>query len=140
MSIMTINGQLMIELAVRYSGMLKSIDRKLSAHGISMSEFLVLHQLYAAAEQSMSRVALAETVGLTASGVTRLLNPMEKNHLVEKEKNSRDARVSLVKLTQTGVEIYQDALVSFNHGTEAMTDRLTSAQLTQLLTLIGKLN
>ncbi|KDM93404.1 MarR family winged helix-turn-helix transcriptional regulator [Photobacterium galatheae] len=139
MSSMNLQGQLFMELTLIHTQMMKSIDRKLSAHGISVSEFFVLHQLSETSGQSMSRVALAEAVGLTASGVTRLLNPMEKNHLVEKEKNSRDARVSLVKLTPTGQEIYQDALVSFNHGAESMAEGMTVTQLNQLMGLLSKL-
>ncbi|GAB6262500.1 MarR family transcriptional regulator [Photobacterium sp. CCB-ST2H9] len=139
MSAMSPQGQLFMELTLIQTKLMKNIDRKLSAHGISVSEFFVLHQLSETAGQSMSRVVLAEAVGLTASGVTRLLNPMEKNHLVEKEKNSRDARVSLVKLTPTGQEIYQDALVSFNHGAEAMAEGMTTSQLNQMTGLLSKL-
>ncbi|QUJ68965.1 MarR family transcriptional regulator [Photobacterium sp. GJ3] len=139
MTAMNSQAQLFTTLAQTQVRLTKNMDRKLSAHGISLSEFLVLHQLSDTPEQVMSRVALAEAIGLTASGVTRLLNPMEKNHLVEKEKNSRDARVSLVKLTETGQTIYQEALVSFNHSAEMVAQGLTSSQVNQLIGLFGKL-
>jgi DNA-binding MarR family transcriptional regulator len=47
-------------------------------------------------------VDLAEKVGLTASGVTRLLVPMEKIGLVKRQANKQDARVSFVVLTPVG--------------------------------------
>ncbi|WP_244613062.1 MarR family winged helix-turn-helix transcriptional regulator [Modicisalibacter radicis] len=56
----------------------KKVGAALSAHGVGLSEYLVLNQLYVASNQNMRRSDLAEQVGLSPSGVTRLLNPMEK--------------------------------------------------------------
>lgn len=53
----------------------------------------------------MRRIDLADSVGLSPSAVTRLLAPMEKPGLVEKEANPRDARVSLVKLSTAGAGV-----------------------------------
>ncbi|MBA52979.1 MAG: MarR family transcriptional regulator [Pseudomonadales bacterium] len=91
----------------------KQIDLSLSYQGISFTEFLIMHYLYASPQHMMRRTDLADSVGITASGVTRLLAPMEKNRIVEKEKNPRDARQSLVKLTATGQQLYQDSMVGF---------------------------
>ena len=41
-------------------------------------------------------------MGLTASGVTRILAPMEKIGLIKKETAQRDARVSFVAITPAG--------------------------------------
>ncbi len=68
-----------------------------------------MDRLYQAADEAMRRIDLAESVGLSASGVTRLLLPMQKIGLVQKEQNPRDARVSLVKLTETGKQIFLTA-------------------------------
>jgi DNA-binding MarR family transcriptional regulator len=58
----------------------------------------------------MRRIDLAEKVGLTASGVTRLLAPMEKVGLVRREKNADDARVSEVSLAPGGKTRLENAL------------------------------
>ena len=80
----------------------KSLSGPLSLHGISLTEYMVLRQLAQAPEQKLRRIDLAQQVGLSASGVTRLLNPMEKTGLIDKEQVERDARVSLVTLTSAG--------------------------------------
>ena len=85
--------KLVIELSALHSSVLKRIESQLSIHGISFTEFLVMHRLSAAPSKTLRRIDLAESVGLSASGVTRVLKPMEKIHLVEKESNPRDARV-----------------------------------------------
>lgn len=69
----------------------KKADRALGVHGISLSEFMVLHHLNYAQNQVMSRTELADAVNLTASGVTRLLTPMEKFTWLRKKKQSRCA-------------------------------------------------
>lgn len=84
----------------------------LSVHGLGFSDFLILYLLNNAADNSMRRIDLADKMGLTASGVTRLLNPMEKTGLVGRDVNERDARVSYVIITDTGKRIFEDAVIT----------------------------
>lgn len=107
----------------------KRIGGALSAHGIGVTEYLVLNQLYATPTQTMRRSDLAERVGLSPSGVTRLIAPMEKTGLVKKEDSPRDARVSLVTLSASGKQIYEDAQASFAHASAALLEPLTDEQL-----------
>ena len=132
---MSQNEELIITLATLQSHLLKKIDQNLSVHGISFSEFLVLHHLQCAPNMTMKRIDLAECIGLSASGVTRLVNPMQKNHLVQKEVNARDARVSLVQLSETGEEMYSNAKVSFEQCSDDLLEPLKNKQVTSLLKL-----
>lgn len=70
--------------------------------GLGFSEFIILYALSQAPEQKMRRVDLADKIGLTASGVTRLLIPMEKVGLVKRDLNENDARVRYVMLSPGG--------------------------------------
>ena len=78
----------------------REFDRRSGSFG--WTGFQVLYYLSEAQNQRMRRIDLAEKLALTASGVTRLLLPMEKIGLVEREACAGDARVSFVKLTQAG--------------------------------------
>jgi len=131
--------ELIISLAKLQSQLVKRVDQHLSVHGISFSEFLVLHHLHDAPNKTMRRIDLAESVGLSASGITRLVNPMQKNHLVQKETNARDARVSLVQLSETGEELYGYAKVSFEQSAEYLLTSLRKKQISTLLTLTNSL-
>lgn len=106
-------GKLVLALMQLQSRIQRRLGSTLSAHGISVTEFMVLRQLSLAPGRTMRRVDLAENVGLSASGVTRLLNPMEKIGLVQKEENARDARVSLVALSEAGQRTLDDASTTF---------------------------
>jgi DNA-binding MarR family transcriptional regulator len=125
-----------LSLSNRFS---KRIDAKLSVHGISFSEFTIMRCLHDAPEQTMRRIDLAQAVGITASGVTRLLAPMEKIGLVLKEANPRDARVSLVRLSSAGGSLHADASKTFGYAAQELLDPLTDRQLEQLVELTGRL-
>ena len=90
----------------------KRFDARLSAHGISLNEFMILFHLGEAPDEKMRRVDLAEKIGLTASGITRMLTPLEKLGMVKREANSRDARVSYVKLSNAGKRILTEAIAT----------------------------
>ena len=83
------------------------LDRGLG--GLSFNEFQILHYLAAAPEGQERRIDLANQIGLTASGVTRLLLPMEKIHLVKSAATADDARTRAVSITAAGREKLQDA-------------------------------
>lgn len=123
-------------LAARLS---KRASNRLSVHGISLVEYLVMHHLNGSPRKALSRIELADYVGMSASGVTRLLAPMEKNNIVEKETNPRDARQSLVRLSKTGQRLFRDASTSFEHIAENLAGKLSPGQLEKFVELYGKL-
>lgn len=88
------------------------LTRRLDAslNGISLTEFVILYHLNQAKDQKLRRIDLAEKVGLTASGITRLLLPMEKIGLIKKQTNPRDARSSFVLLASGGKEKLKEGI------------------------------
>lgn len=83
-------------------------DRGLN--GLGFSEFLILFHLDQAESKKMRRVDLAEKIGMTASGVTRLLLPMEKIGLIKSGPIEKDARVRFVMIASGGKQKLADAL------------------------------
>ena len=112
--------EMMITISNLQAAFQKRLTADLSVHGISLTEYLVLRRLDAAPGKKLRRVDLAQAVGLTPSGVTRLLNPMEKIGLVNKEAGARDARVSLVTLAPAGATIYRESEVTFAESAKAL--------------------
>jgi len=78
--------------------------------GLGFNEFLILFHLEQADKQQMRRVDLAEKIGMTASGVTRLLLPMEKVHLLKSGPIADDARARFVTATPAGKQKFTEAL------------------------------
>ncbi|GAB0174505.1 MAG: hypothetical protein HHAS10_03840 [Candidatus Altimarinota bacterium] len=78
----------------------RRMDAKLG--GLGWSDFTILYALDRAVGKRMRRVDLADAIGVTASGITRLLLPMEKIGLVRREAHDGDARVSYVAIAPGG--------------------------------------
>ena len=135
----SIGSQFVIKNALLASRLAKRVGNHLSVHGISLSEYLVLHYIENSPNKAVPRIQLAEHVGMSASGVTRLIAPLEKIGIIEKLANPRDARQSLVKLSQAGQRLYGEANVSFEHITNELTSGLSQAQQEKIVELYGKL-
>jgi len=118
----------------------KKIDACLgSIHGIGFTEFMVLFHLGNALNKSMRRIDLAKSIGLSASGITRLITPMEKIGLVQKEQNPRDARVSFVKLSSGGEKILKEATASLKSSSQQLLHDIEDKKLTNILEVLKSL-
>ena len=94
-----------------------------SIRGISLAEYRLLQALANAPNSQASRVDLAQAVGLTPSGVTRALRPMEKLGMVTTIKSKRDARLALAALTPSGRELVDDASGVVNDTMKSLLTR-----------------
>lgn len=135
----TLQTDLILDLSSLLAKIQKRMAGALSPHGISFTEYMVLRQLTAAPANKMRRIDLAENIGLSASGITRLLNPMEKIGLVMKEENARDARVSLVALTDAGKRIFNETDAAFGHAAQALFAPIDKQDIKAMSTLIRTL-
>ena len=112
----------------------------LNAHGLTLNDYEVLIHLASAEGRMMRRVDLAESVLLTASGITRLLDGLERAGYVEKARCASDARVSYAKLTSAGHSKLRAAAETHLQGVEELfTSRYTADELDTLGELLGRL-
>ncbi len=101
--------QFFLNLARIQAVMARRFDSRLGG-GLGFNDFVILYHLSQAEGEKMRRGDLAEAIGLTASGVTRLLAPMEKIGLIQREADARDARVSFVMLAPGGKRLLGERL------------------------------
>ena len=73
---------------------------------------MILYYLDEAPNQSLRRIDLADKLGLTPSGVTRMLLPLEKLGIITRDLNNEDARARYATLTEAGKNLFQDATAS----------------------------
>ena len=133
-------AQAVIALWINSTVISRKIDLGLGAvHGIGFTEYIVLFHLMNAPNKTLRRTDLAEAIGRTASGVTRMLMPMEKIGLVRKESNPRDARVSQVKITAAGKKLFGFATTSLDEKSGSLLKRLERKEIKQLLELMNTL-
>jgi DNA-binding MarR family transcriptional regulator len=122
-----------------------AITRELSAqlqreHGLTLNDYEVLLHLSHAEGGRMRRVDLAQQIVLTASGITRLLEGLERSGLVCKDTCASDARVSYAKLTDAGAAKLRTAAETHLRGIdELFLSRYSGSELATLGELLARL-
>jgi DNA-binding MarR family transcriptional regulator len=129
-----------LSLTRAYANVTRRLDNVLSGlHGLSFADFMILYYLERAPGAKLRRVDLAERLGLTASGVTRSLIPLEKVGLVSRQSDPRDARVGFATLTDAGRQLLTYALASVRTVAQEATASVPADQLLDLSTLMRQL-
>jgi DNA-binding MarR family transcriptional regulator len=121
------------------------VTRRLEAdlvaeHDLSLPTYDVLVQLSEAPDGRLRMTDLAERVLLSRSGLTRLVDRLEREGLVRRQACPSDARGTLAALTPAGLERLRDAWPTHLRGvSDYVTARLTPEELETLAALLGRL-
>lgn len=110
------------------------VRRRVEAQGLSLSDLAALYHLSSTQTATMRRQDLADRLGISPSGVTRLLAPLEKLGYVARESDPRDARRSLVVLTPAGAARTRDAVAHAEERAQALLERSFDAEQIAALT------
>lgn len=100
------------DLMGRYHRITCALDRRLSAeHGLTVSDFEVLQQLYAPGPDypQLRMNELGERVHLSQSAFSRLITRLEHAGLVERATCAEDRRSAYTRITEQGAKRYLEA-------------------------------
>jgi DNA-binding MarR family transcriptional regulator len=116
-----------LDLALTRTIVTRDVDAALGAHGLALSDLALLLELRDAPDGRLRRVELANRLGVTPSGVARQLQPLERIGLVGREPHSRDARLALVVLTDTGRRVADESVPTAEAAAERALARMWPA-------------
>jgi DNA-binding MarR family transcriptional regulator len=108
-------------------------------HGLSVNGYEALYVLSRAEGRRLKRVDLSRRLGLTPSGVTRLLEVLEAAGLVERTTCPTDLRIAYAELTDAGAAKLEVA--SCGHGgsiRELFEQHFADREIEQLSELLGR--
>jgi DNA-binding MarR family transcriptional regulator len=112
----------------------------LSEHGLTLNDYEALQVLACAAGQRLRRVDLARRLALTPSGITRLLEGLERAGLVERAPCPSDLRVTYAQLTEAGAAKLRDASCGHEGSIRSLLEEhLTAAEIDRLGAVLAKL-
>ena len=119
----------------------RELSSQLSAdHGLTINAYEALLTLARAPDSRMRRVDLANSLLLTASGVTRLLDGLEHEGYVGRKQCETDRRVSYAVLTKAGRDKLREADKTHTRQIrELMGEHFEDGELTQLADLLARL-
>jgi DNA-binding MarR family transcriptional regulator len=130
-----------VRLLRSHAAITRTFNRDLIAqHGLTVNDYEVLLLLSRAEDCQMRRVDLAEEVLLTASGITRLLDGLQRAGYVEKGTCASDARVTYAVLTDVGHAKVAEASASHLDAVRALfEERFSPEELRTLSELLARL-
>ena len=124
-----------------HAGITKLLESELETEQeLSLAAYDVLVQLSEAPGHRLRMTELADAVLLSRSGVTRLVDRMEKVGLVARAKVAADGRGVTARLTDAGYERLRIAATTHLRGIRRhFADRLDADDLADLERITGKL-
>jgi DNA-binding MarR family transcriptional regulator len=124
-----------------HSSLTRSLNAQLvHTHGLTINDYEVLLHLARAEKHRLRRVDLAERLLLTASGITRLLDGLERAGYVCKAECASDARVTYAVITDAGFAKLREASETHIAGIrDAFESRYSDEELGALAALLERL-
>lgn len=102
-------------------------------HDLTFGDYDVLLRLARASERRLRMSELAKRVMISPSGLTRAVDRLVSAGMVERERDTSDARVVLARLTEQGREAVRRAARTHLRGIrQHFTGKLTEDQLRQV--------
>ncbi|WP_283135716.1 MarR family winged helix-turn-helix transcriptional regulator [Rhizohabitans arisaemae] len=114
--------------------------RLIAAHGLALASYDVLTELSEAPGRRLRMNDLADRVLLSRSGLTRLIDRLQRDGLVDRQACSSDARGLFAVLTDAGLERLVEATPTYLVGVRAhVLDALDESDLAACRSVLVKL-
>jgi DNA-binding MarR family transcriptional regulator len=113
-----------------HTRLVRELDEELrAAHDLPLSSYDVLTTLESAPERRLRMRELADAILLSRSGLTRLVDRLERDGLVAREECRDDARGSFAHLTDAGLAALREARTTHQAGVRRrFLDRLAPGE------------
>ena len=133
--------QAYVRLLRAHAAITRRLNSQLLAdHALTLNDYEVLLHLSRAEGRRLRRVDLAERTMLTPSGITRLLEGLERCGFVERASCESDARVTYAQLTEAGESKLHEASETHVEDIHALFgDRYSAEEIATLRDLLERL-
>jgi DNA-binding MarR family transcriptional regulator len=113
-------------------------EKNLAAIGLTLTEIRILRLLYENGPSPMAR--LAAELYMTPASITGLVDRLESEQLVLRERNSKDRRVVNVKITEKGGAAFEKGRKLYRVFVEKTMRSLTTEEARQLVHALTKVS
>lgn len=122
------------------SDLLANFEASLSRHGISQGRFVVLLLLLRSLGKWIRPSRLAEQAGVSRATMTRFLNGLERDGLIERTRQNGDRRVVSVRLTPQGRKMLEKIFPSYHRRFALVMEKFSEQERHMLIHLLSKVN
>ncbi|MDE8733127.1 MarR family transcriptional regulator [Eubacteriales bacterium DFI.9.88] len=106
--------------------------------GITTDQWIVLGRIYNS-EENMNQKMLAESCFKEKAAITRILDILEKQELLERRDSPADRREYLIYITKKGRELYEQSLVEIEKLEGYVNETFSKEELKEIMTLLARL-
>ena len=136
---MTENREMLSSLIYRTNNMLKrDLQDHLKPYGITTDQWMVLRRVYLNSGK-YNQKELADASFRERAAITRMIDLMEKKHLIERRNSPDDRREYLLYITDEGKKAYEETVDAVSDSQEAINKILPKEELKTLIVLMSKL-
>jgi DNA-binding MarR family transcriptional regulator len=115
----------LLSLLVAASHVRERLELISAEHGITQTQYNVLRILKGAYPQGYPRCDIAVRMIEKAPDVTRLIDRLEDQGLVERDRSQSDRRLSITRITPRGVELLERMRASFDEVHQYFAERIS---------------
>ncbi|MEO6390973.1 MAG: MarR family transcriptional regulator [Pyrinomonadaceae bacterium] len=109
------------------------------AHGLTRGQYNVLRILKGVYPAGHPRCEIAVRMIERAPDITRLVDRLEKQGLVERGRGDEDRRQSVTRVTRKGIQLLERLNPQLEDGHKDIADRLTATDCRTLSELCGRI-
>lgn len=130
-----------VDLNLRIASVLidARFNKMIEPFGITGVQYNVLRILKGVYPDGHARCEIASRMIERASDVTRIIDRLEKQGLVERDRDTEDRRMSITRITKNGIEIVDKIKPLIEKEHLVNTKNLTDEECLQLSKLIEKM-
>ncbi|HEX8465702.1 MAG TPA: MarR family transcriptional regulator [Abditibacterium sp.] len=132
-------SEAMLSVLVAADTLRSLLDRFFAAYEITSGQYNVLQVLKRAGSEGLPRSEIAARMLERAPDVTRLVDRLEKQNLVSRERSDVDRRQSFAKITSKGEELIERITPELAIFTEEMSQKLSWAEWIALTSICAKI-
>ena len=131
------NDLLWISFKLRY--LIKGkLQDKLDDYNISLDQWIILSLIYQ--KEGSNQKKLAEVSHKDRAVITRILNKLENEGLIERKNSYHDKREFLIYLTSEGKELYRETSRLMSQNAQELKSVFSESELEHFMYLLDKLD
>ncbi|MDD5455218.1 MAG: MarR family transcriptional regulator [Candidatus Ratteibacteria bacterium] len=126
-------------LASIYLQSYKEFSDYLKPYDLTLAKFNALMVIeHQGKEKGLSQIEIGKLLIVTASNITRLIDKLEKEKLIERVSQKGDRRINLVRITQKGTDLLEEIWPGYCAKIKELTTHMNKKELSRISGLILK--
>lgn len=121
--------------------LMKALEHDVAPYGITMGDYQLLAMISEAPERRLRLCDLADALRLSRGGLTRRMDGVLRNGLVERVQDQSDKRAAFAELTTKGWNLLKKvAPIHLQSVRDLMIDHLSRAEIKAIGNAFGKIS